>query len=177
MHSKFIPSQGPFCPQGSYKLNKALIPRFPQLHRIRYLQCPSLRTSFTLFFLLLVSFCLPFHFTGILRVRRTQSLFEYPILRMYPAARNTGTCLFMFWTGLGCLVQCVNSIVWNKNMVDRAPVYCDIGKPIYALSLETSDAHLLSFTPQWPVFKPHRMLQSRLVHFASIAASTGLLRR
>jgi len=39
---------------------------------------------------------------------------------------NTGTCLYMAWTGLGCLIQCINSIVWNKNMVDKAPVYCDI---------------------------------------------------
>ncbi|KAI0250420.1 GPCR fungal pheromone mating factor [Lactifluus subvellereus] len=41
-------------------------------------------------------------------------------------ARNIGTCLFMAWTGLGCLIQCINSIVWNKNMINRAPVYCDI---------------------------------------------------
>ncbi|KAI0297142.1 GPCR fungal pheromone mating factor [Russula brevipes] len=43
---------------------------------------------------------------------------------------NAGTCLFMAWTGLGCLMQCINSIVWNKNMIDRAPVYCDISTRI-----------------------------------------------
>ncbi|KAI9509914.1 STE3-domain-containing protein [Russula earlei] len=41
-------------------------------------------------------------------------------------AWNVGTCLYMAWTGLGCLIQCINSIVWNKNMIDKAPVYCDI---------------------------------------------------
>ncbi|KAH9976612.1 fungal pheromone STE3G-protein-coupled receptor [Lactifluus volemus] len=41
-------------------------------------------------------------------------------------ARNVGTCLYMAWTGLGCLILCIDSIVWNKNMVNRAPVYCDI---------------------------------------------------
>jgi pheromone a factor receptor len=41
-------------------------------------------------------------------------------------AWNTGTCMYMAWTGLGCLMQCINSIVWNGNMVNRAPVYCDI---------------------------------------------------
>ncbi|KAH9986174.1 pheromone A receptor-domain-containing protein [Russula compacta] len=41
-------------------------------------------------------------------------------------AWNTGTCLYMAWTGLGCLIQCINSIVWNKNMVIRAQVYCYI---------------------------------------------------
>ncbi|KAF8468710.1 pheromone receptor [Russula ochroleuca] len=45
-------------------------------------------------------------------------------------AWNTGTCLFMIWTGLGCLLQCINSIVWNKNMTNRAPVYCDISTRI-----------------------------------------------
>jgi pheromone a factor receptor len=37
----------------------------------------------------------------------------------------------MIWTGLGCLLQCINSIVWNKNMTNRAPVYCDICKSVY----------------------------------------------
>ncbi|KAI0283496.1 GPCR fungal pheromone mating factor [Russula brevipes] len=41
-------------------------------------------------------------------------------------AWNAGTCLYMAWTGLGCLVQCINSIVWNKNMIDKAPIYSDI---------------------------------------------------
>jgi len=47
-------------------------------------------------------------------------------------AWNTGTCLYMIWVGLGCLMQCINSIVWNKNMIDRAPVYCDISTRIQA---------------------------------------------
>lgn len=41
-------------------------------------------------------------------------------------AWNTGTCLYMAWVGLGCLVQCINSIIWNNNIIDKAPVYCDI---------------------------------------------------
>jgi hypothetical protein len=46
----------------------------------------------------------------------------------------------MFWTGLGCLIQCINSIVWNGNIVDRAPIYCDIGQ---SLTLSSS-VHSLS---------------------------------
>jgi pheromone a factor receptor len=42
----------------------------------------------------------------------------------------------MVWVGLGCLVQSINSIVWNKNMINRVPVYCDIGKSLDALALE-----------------------------------------
>ena len=40
----------------------------------------------------------------------------------------------MFWTGLGCLLQFVNSIVWNKNMTNRAPAYCDICMSFNAFS-------------------------------------------
>ena len=43
---------------------------------------------------------------------------------------NMGTCLYMAWTGLGCLIQCINSIVWNNSIQDKAPIYCDIGKPL-----------------------------------------------
>jgi hypothetical protein len=42
----------------------------------------------------------------------------------------------MIWTGLGCLMQCINSIVWNKNMINRVPVYCDICKSVDPQSLE-----------------------------------------
>lgn len=42
------------------------------------------------------------------------------------SAWNTGTCLYMIWTGLACLNQFINSIVWNGNAVNWAPVWCDI---------------------------------------------------
>jgi pheromone a factor receptor len=57
---------------------------------------------------------------------------------MYGAAWNVGTCLYMIWTGLGCLLQSINSMVWNKNMIDRAPIYCDICKSLDVFSLERS---------------------------------------
>ncbi|KIK58801.1 hypothetical protein GYMLUDRAFT_170654 [Collybiopsis luxurians FD-317 M1] len=41
-------------------------------------------------------------------------------------AWNTGTCLFMVWTGLACLNQFINSIIWTGNVIDSAPVWCDI---------------------------------------------------
>jgi pheromone a factor receptor len=44
----------------------------------------------------------------------------------------------MIWAGLGCLMQCINSIVWNGNMINRVPVYCDICKSVDVLSLERS---------------------------------------
>lgn len=42
------------------------------------------------------------------------------------AAWNTGTCLFIIWSGLSCLNQFINSIVWRDNAINWAPVWCDI---------------------------------------------------
>ncbi|KAG0694465.1 pheromone A receptor-domain-containing protein [Suillus ampliporus] len=41
-------------------------------------------------------------------------------------AWNTGTCLYMIWTGLSCLIQFINSIVWRSSVINWAPVWCDI---------------------------------------------------
>jgi len=43
------------------------------------------------------------------------------------ADRNTGTCLFMAWAGISCLYQFINSVMWNGNIVNWSPVWCDIG--------------------------------------------------
>ncbi|TDL19567.1 STE3-domain-containing protein [Rickenella mellea] len=39
---------------------------------------------------------------------------------------NTGTCMYMIWTGTVCLIWFINSMVWRNNAIDWAPVYCDI---------------------------------------------------
>jgi pheromone a factor receptor len=39
---------------------------------------------------------------------------------------HTGTCLYMIWTALACLVFFVDSIVWSGNAIDWAPAWCDI---------------------------------------------------
>jgi len=41
-------------------------------------------------------------------------------------AWNVGTCMYMIWTAIACLVHCVNSIVWSGNAINWAPVWCDI---------------------------------------------------
>ena len=43
------------------------------------------------------------------------------------ADRNTGTCLFMAWSGIACLYQFIDSVIWNGNIVNWSPVWCDIG--------------------------------------------------
>lgn len=39
---------------------------------------------------------------------------------------NVGVCLYIIWTALGCLNSFINSIIWKNNMVNWAPVWCDI---------------------------------------------------
>ncbi|KIM57935.1 hypothetical protein SCLCIDRAFT_129409 [Scleroderma citrinum Foug A] len=39
---------------------------------------------------------------------------------------NTGVCMYMIWTGFGCLILFINSIVWKDNVTNWAPVWCDI---------------------------------------------------
>ena len=39
---------------------------------------------------------------------------------------NAGTCLFIFWAGLSSLVWFVNSIVWDGNIVNWTPGWCDV---------------------------------------------------
>ncbi|KAF9011229.1 pheromone receptor, partial [Cyathus striatus] len=41
-------------------------------------------------------------------------------------AWNAGTCLYMIWTGLGYLNQFINSVIWNKDAIIRAVVWCDV---------------------------------------------------
>ncbi|KAF5382370.1 hypothetical protein D9757_009781 [Collybiopsis confluens] len=41
-------------------------------------------------------------------------------------AWNSGTCAFMIWTALVCLVTFINSIIWADNAINIAPVWCDI---------------------------------------------------
>ncbi|KAJ6470316.1 putative transmembrane pheromone receptor [Mycena sanguinolenta] len=41
-------------------------------------------------------------------------------------AWNSGTCLFMIWTALSCLIAFINSVVWANSVADVAPVWCDI---------------------------------------------------
>ncbi|KAF7344883.1 Pheromone B alpha 1 receptor [Mycena venus] len=41
-------------------------------------------------------------------------------------AWNTGTCLYMIWTALACLVFFVDSIVWSGNAINWSPTWCDI---------------------------------------------------
>ncbi|KAG5640715.1 hypothetical protein DXG03_007436 [Asterophora parasitica] len=74
-------------------------------------------------------------------------------------AWNTGTCLYMAWTGLACLTQFINSIVWNKNAINWAPVWCDItARIIIGVSVAIPAASLC--------------INRRLYHIASVRSVT-----
>jgi len=45
---------------------------------------------------------------------------------MHLHAWNVGTQLFLAWVGLQCLFLGINSIIWNHNTINWAPVWCDI---------------------------------------------------
>ncbi|KAG2029757.1 pheromone A receptor-domain-containing protein [Suillus americanus] len=41
-------------------------------------------------------------------------------------AWNAGTCVYMIWVAISCLIQFVNSIIWRSSALNVAPVWCDI---------------------------------------------------
>ncbi|EJF59107.1 fungal pheromone STE3G-protein-coupled receptor, partial [Dichomitus squalens LYAD-421 SS1] len=70
-------------------------------------------------------------------------------------AWNAGTCLFMIWTAIACLNLGINSIVWNNNVINFAPVWCDISsRTIVAVAVALPAASLC--------------IQRRLYNIASI---------
>ncbi|KAE9396423.1 pheromone receptor [Gymnopus androsaceus JB14] len=45
-------------------------------------------------------------------------------------AWNSGTCAFMIWVGVFCLILGTNSVIWADNAINIAPVWCDISSQI-----------------------------------------------
>lgn len=85
------------------------------------------------------------------------------------SAWNTGTCLYMAWTGIACLIQFINSVVWNGNAIDWSPTWCDIGT-FFLLSIFFS-SFILSQAPKSSL---EFHLESRRLPCASIAVYTKL---
>ena len=46
-------------------------------------------------------------------------------------AWNSGTCAYMIWTSMACLIEFVNCIVWTGNLNNPSPVWCDICKSLF----------------------------------------------
>ncbi|KDQ50778.1 hypothetical protein JAAARDRAFT_141333 [Jaapia argillacea MUCL 33604] len=43
---------------------------------------------------------------------------------------NVGACSYLAWTAIQCLIVFVNTIVWRDNVINWAPVWCDISTKI-----------------------------------------------
>ncbi|KDQ50576.1 hypothetical protein JAAARDRAFT_580049 [Jaapia argillacea MUCL 33604] len=43
----------------------------------------------------------------------------------------SGACSLAIWSAVGCLNSFINSIIWRNNMVNWAPVWCDISSRVY----------------------------------------------
>lgn len=87
------------------------------------------------------SLCVFCHSPGNLKVCQSKGFnltcnthISYPL-----AAWSTGVCMYMIWAGVACLNQFINSIVWNGNAIDFAPVWCDICE---SFSSTVSDIHV-----------------------------------
>ena len=86
--------------------------------------------TFVAFFLCVIKFPIQCH-------GRVPKVFILSLskLKLTISAWNVGTPLFLAWAGLGCLFLGINSIIWNHNTVNWAPVWCDISQfPSFALS-------------------------------------------
>lgn len=44
---------------------------------------------------------------------------------------NVGTVMYMLWTGVTCLKFFIDSVIWDGNAIDWAPVWCDISSRIH----------------------------------------------
>ena len=139
IHSKFT-TQAMIYPRASYKLNRAPVPIYLLDYHLFDLKNHNALSEPDLHYLFFHRFRV-MCYSPLLAPSRYMKLFtcfEHIVLIIYEPAWNTATCLFMIWTGLGCLLQGINSIVWNGNMVNRAPIYCDICKSVHPLSLDRS---------------------------------------
>ncbi|KAH9911224.1 putative fungal pheromone GPCR, STE3-type [Fomitopsis serialis] len=47
-------------------------------------------------------------------------------LRWHLQAWNAGTCAYMLWASLACLVEFVDAVVWHGTAENIAPIWCDI---------------------------------------------------
>lgn len=86
-------------------------------------------------------------------------------------AWNSGTCAYMIWTSMACLIEFVNCIVWTGNLNNPSPVWCDI-----CWVLPLSHVHLLCLTfYRFRSFKISLGRQGRYTGIFIVYQSTPLL--
>ncbi|KAI9571964.1 putative fungal pheromone GPCR, STE3-type [Boletus coccyginus] len=51
-------------------------------------------------------------------------------LPLHIQAWNVGTCAYIVWVSVACLLEFINSVIWRNNTLNLAPVWCDISSKI-----------------------------------------------
>ena len=64
----------------------------------------------------------------------------------FTSAWNIGTSFIMAWSGLACLNLFINSVIWNDNVNNPAPVWCDICE-LFASDIQVSNTYCLRILP------------------------------
>ncbi|KIK60413.1 hypothetical protein GYMLUDRAFT_607116 [Collybiopsis luxurians FD-317 M1] len=85
-------------------------------------------------------------------------------------AKNTGTCLFMGWIGLACLVFSINSLLWNNRIDNFAPIWCDISSKflIGAVAAISSVSLCINFRLWSTATDRVRILEKKSVFFLEL---------
>lgn len=89
-------------------------------------------SAFSFITLILVLIPLPWHLEGELPFVVFSRIHPDIVL---PAAWNTGTVLYMLWTATSLLIHFINSIIWDGNVVNHSPTWCDICELIFSETL------------------------------------------
>ncbi|KAJ3799746.1 pheromone A receptor-domain-containing protein [Lentinula aff. detonsa] len=91
-------------------------------------------------------------------------------------ARNTGTCLFMAWIGLACLVLSMDSFFWKRNTSNFAPIWCDISsKFLIGANAAISSVSLCINLRLWLVASDRvRTLEKRSVFVIELLLGLGI---
>jgi len=107
-----------------------LIPLYRDSHQSGGSIMTLSNTVYSVFSFIGFLFCaIPFTWHLKRKVKPPLRFLHFPMIEIDSmlADRNTGTCLFMAWSGISCLYQFINSVIWNGNIVNWSPVWCDIG--------------------------------------------------
>ncbi|KAF9070443.1 pheromone A receptor-domain-containing protein [Rhodocollybia butyracea] len=90
-------------------------------------------------------------------------------------ARNTGTCLFIVWTGLACLVFSIDSFLWRNSTSNFAPIWCDIAaKFLVGAGASVSSISLCINFRLWLIATDRvRILEKKFVLFIELLLGLG----
>jgi pheromone a factor receptor len=82
-------------------------------------------SAFSFITLILVLVPLPWHLEGMQCVPFLVQHADDP-----STAWNMGTVIYMGWTSVSLLIYFINSVVWDGNIDNVAPVWCDISEVV-----------------------------------------------